>query len=130
MQPSLMRRRMWRYVLPVLIFSLLLNITKFFEAYVIRAEDGKFSLRISDMRKNSLYSAITKWTRLLVLGLIPFAIIIYFNIRVYSKLRQRMEERNHRLRSVKARPAKCMNGQDVEVSATKWMLILGLLELS
>ena len=108
---------MWRYVLPVLIFSLLLNVTKFFEAYVIRAEDGKFSLRISDMRKNPLYSAITKWTRLLVLGLIPFAIIIYFNIRVYSKLRQRMEERNHRLRSVKARPAKCMNGQDVEVSA-------------
>ena len=109
---------MWRYVLPVLIFSLLLNITKFFEAYVIRAEDGKFSLRISDMRKNPLYSAITKWTRLLVLGLIPFAIIIYFNIRVYSKLRQRMEERNHRLQSVKARPAKCMNGQDVEVGAT------------
>jgi len=25
-----------------------------------------------------------------------------------------MEERNHRLQSVKARPAKCMNGQDVE----------------
>ena len=117
---------MWRYLLPVLIFSLLLNVTKFFEAYVIRAEDGKFSLRISDMRKNPLYSAITKWTRLLVLGLIPFAIIIYYNIRVYNKLRQRMEERNKRLRSVKARPAKCMNDRDVEVSATKWMLILGL----
>ena len=110
-----MKRRMWRYVLPVLVASLLLNIPTFFEAYVFRAEDGKFSLRISSLRMNPLYSSITKWTRLFVLGLIPFAVIIYFNIKVYCKLRERTVKRGNTLNE---NSRKAINGHKIEVN---WM---------
>ena len=40
------------------------------------------------MRKNETYVAISKWTRLILLGLMPFAVILHFNLRVYLKLRQ------------------------------------------
>ena len=110
-----MKRRMWRYVLPVLAASLLLNIPTFFEAYVFRAEDGKFSLRISSLRMNPLYSSITKWTRLFVLGLIPFAVIIYFNIKVYCKLRERTVKRGNTLNE---NSRKAINGHKIEVN---WM---------
>ena len=40
------------------------------------------------MRKNETYVAISKWTRLIILGLMPFAVILHFNLRVYLKLRQ------------------------------------------
>ena len=109
-----MKRRMWRYVLPVLVASLLLNIPTFFEAYVFRAKDGKFSLRISSLRMNPLYSSITKWTRLFVLGLIPFAIIIYFNIKVYCKLRERTVKRGNTVNGSR----KSINGHKTEVN---WM---------
>ena len=110
-----MKRRMWRYVLPVLAASLLLNIPTFFEAYVFQAEDGKFSLRISSLRMNPLYSSITKWTRLFVLGLIPFAVIIYFNIKVYCKLRERTVKRGNTLNE---NSRKAINGHKIEVN---WM---------
>ena len=110
-----MKRRMWRYVLPVLVASLLLNIPTFFEAYVFQAEDGKFSLRISSLRMNPLYSSITKWTRLFVLGLIPFAVIIYFNIKVYCKLRERTVKRGNTLNE---NSRKAINGHKIEVN---WM---------
>ena len=85
----LMRRRMCRYVGPVVFLAILLNITKFFEAYVVYSDDGKILLRVSSMRKDPLYSAISKWTRLLILGLFPFCIILYLNFKVYVKLNQR-----------------------------------------
>ena len=110
---------MWRYVLPVLVASLLLNIPTFFESYVFRAEDGKFSLRISSLRMNPLYSSITKWTRLFLLGLIPFAIIIYFNIKVYYKLRERTVKRGNTENNKSCR--KAINGHKIEVN---WMALL------
>ena len=93
MEPTLMKRRMWRYVCLVLLSSILLNIPKFFEAYVIKNEDGNFIIRISSMRKNTLYSAITKWTRLFLLGLIPFGVIVYSNFKIYFKLHRRSIQR-------------------------------------
>ena len=84
-----MYRRMCRYVGPVVFLAILLNITKFFEAYVVHTEKGEISLRVSSMRKDPLYSAISKWTRLFILGLFPFCIILYLNFKVYVKLNQR-----------------------------------------
>ena len=49
---------------------------------------GVFVIKISSMRKNETYVAISKWTRLIILGLMPFAVILHFNLRVYLKLRQ------------------------------------------
>ena len=94
LQPMLMHKRMCRYVGPVVFLAILLNITKFFEAYVVHTEKGEISLRVSSMRKDPLYSAISKWTRLFILGLFPFGIILYLNFKVYMKLNQR--SMNHR----------------------------------
>ena len=83
-----MKRRMVRYVGPVLLLALLLNITKFFEAYVDRRNNGRFIIRISSLRKNPLYSAITKWSRSMFLGVIPLGLILYFNAKVFLKLHE------------------------------------------
>ena len=79
---------MFRYVGPVLLLALLMNITKFFEAYVDRRNNGRFIIRISSLRKNPLYSAITKWSRSMFLGVIPLGLILYFNAKVFVKLHQ------------------------------------------
>ena len=84
---------MCRYVGPVVFLAILLNITKFFEAYVVHTEKGEISLRVSSMRKDPLYSAISKWTRLFILGLFPFCIILYLNFKIYMKLSQRATDR-------------------------------------
>ena len=98
MNPSLMKRRMWRCVGPVLLISLLINIPKFFESYVYYNENRQiYSLRVSEMRRNPLYSMISQWVRLFLLGLIPFTIILYFNIKIYKKLRKRTLLRNSTL---------------------------------
>ena len=93
LQPTLMYRRMCRYVGPVVFLAVLLNITKFFEAYVVHNDDGKILLRVSSIRKDPLYSAISKWIRLFILGIFPFCIILYLNFKVYIKLSQR--SKNH-----------------------------------
>ena len=93
LQPMLMHKRMCRYVGPVVFLAILLNITKFFEAYIVHTEKGEISLRVSSMRKDPLYSAISKWTRLFILGLFPFCIILYLNFKIYMKLSQRATDR-------------------------------------
>ena len=90
-----MKRRMWRCVGPVMLISVLINIPKFFESYVYYNEDRQmYSLGVSEMRRNPLYSMISQWVRLFLLGLIPFTIILYFNIKIYKKLRKRTLLRN------------------------------------
>ena len=85
---------MCRYVGPVVFLAVLLNITKFFEAYVVHNDDGKILLRVSSIRKDPLYSAISKWIRLFILGIFPFGIILYLNFKVYMKLCQRSKNHN------------------------------------
>ena len=80
---------MWRYLAPVLIFSLIINLPKFFEVYVIQDENGEFVLTLSELRTNNLYISITKWSRLFLLGLIPFWIIIFFNAKIFLKIKNR-----------------------------------------
>ena len=84
-----MKRRMWRYLAPVLIFSLIINLPKFFEVYVIPDENGEFVLTLSELRTNKIYISITKWIRLFLLGLIPFWIIIFFNTKIFLKIKNR-----------------------------------------
>ena len=45
--PTLMKRRLWRYVGPVTLVSILLNTSKFFEAYVDKDENDEYSISIS-----------------------------------------------------------------------------------
>ena len=107
-----MKRRMWRCVGPVLLISVLINIPKFFESYVYYNEDRQmYSLGVSEMRRNPLYSMISQWVRLFLLGLIPFTIILYFNIKTYKKLRKRTLLRNSTMSTGKRRKFISDNGK-------------------
>ena len=106
--PTLMKRRLWRYVGPVTLVSILLNTSKFFEAYVDKDENDEYSIsislhwlylwkvawffsfaEISDLRRNHIYSAITNWMRLVFLSFLPLVIIIFFNFKVYKDIKER-----------------------------------------
>ena len=113
---------MCRYVGPVIFLAILLNITKFFEAYVVHNDDGKILLRVSSIRKDPLYSAISKWTRLFILGIFPFGIILYVNFKVYIKLRERSMNHDSSFRN--ARPPE---SNDIQVCTYTYSVFTTLL---
>ena len=41
------------------------------------------------MRMNHVYSGYNNWSRLIVLGVVPFALLVFFNARIYSGISQR-----------------------------------------
>ena len=58
------------------------------------------------MRMNHIYSGYNNWSRLIVLGVIPFALLVFFNARIYSGISQRSGRRRRRQeRSSSAAPA-------------------------
>ena len=48
------------------------------------------------MRMNHIYSGYNNWSRLIVLGVIPFALLVFFNARIYSGISQRSGRRRRR----------------------------------
>jgi len=83
--PSGPGRRLTRYLLPVLVLSLLFNATKFLEGKIVwpQDEEGKFiswsqlvtniclflgeaKLGVTDLRIHPLYSAYANWSRLMI----------------------------------------------------------------
>ena len=82
-------RRMWRYLGPTLIASVLLNIPKFFELCVVQNSDGTYTNDITDLRRNTTYSVIAIWSRLILTGSLPLLVIIFFNIKTYQDVRER-----------------------------------------
>jgi hypothetical protein len=89
--PNLMKRRMWRYLGPVIGFASLINVSKFFEAYVTTREDGSFTIEVTPLRRNTTYSAITNWIRLIFLSSLPILVILFFNLKVYRDVRERSQ---------------------------------------
>ena len=52
---------------------------------------------ITAMRMNHVYSGYNNWSRLIVLGVVPFALLVFFNARIYSGISQRSgRRRRHR----------------------------------
>lgn len=82
---------MWRYLVPVLSFSIIINLSKFFELYVAQDEEGDYTFGISTMRRNQIYSAITNWMRLIFMSALPLFVIIYFNFQVYKDVKERSQ---------------------------------------
>ena len=80
---------MWRYLGPTLIASVLLNIPKFFELYVVQNSDGTYTNNITDLRRNTTYSVIAIWSRLILTGSLPLLVIIFFNFKTYQDVRER-----------------------------------------
>ena len=110
--PTLMKRRLWRYLGPVTLLSILINTSKFFEAYVDTNDKDEYVIsrfpsselsfsepltkgcvifiaEISDLRRNHIYSAITNWMRLIFMSFLPLLIIIFFNFKVYKDIKER-----------------------------------------
>ena len=83
-----MMKRLLRYLIPVLSMSIMLNASKFFEAYLYY--DGKeYSIRLSSFRRNLTYSAIVNWVRFLMMGIIPLSVIIYLYVKIYKDIKER-----------------------------------------
>ena len=83
-----MMKRLLRYLIPVLSMSIMLNASKFFEAYLYY--DGKeYSIRLSSFRRNLTYSGIVNWVRFLMMGVIPLSAIIYLYLKIYKDIKER-----------------------------------------
>lgn len=128
--PEACRRRLFKYVVPVVLISTLVNLPKFFESRVetsrfpvlppgfrldqdgilflndtqlnrslhteeewvdltggFNVEDITFNVErriaVTDLRKNPHYTIYyNNWTRLFVIGIIPYLLLIYFNYKV------------------------------------------------
>ena len=90
---STMRRRLCKYIAPVLILSILCNATKFLESTiswekVTDEDDGAVYdhpvLDVTSLRTNWLYSAYLNWSRVFFLGIIPFSALVFFNYKIFK----------------------------------------------
>ena len=97
------RKRLLKYVGPCLILAFLFNILKFFEANV-RYERTNGSnlteeieyvvkLEVAALRTDPVYSAYNNWSRLIVLGIIPFTFLVFFNTKIYKDINERRKRR-------------------------------------
>ena len=111
------RKRLLKYVGPVFALALLFNVPKFFEATVrwmpvapaSSASGGagnatapssplnvlyyEPSLEVAALRTHPLYSAYNNWSRLLVLGILPFCLLVFFNTKIYNDIVERRRRR-------------------------------------
>ena len=61
------------------------------------SEVYEVELQVAALRTHPIYSAYNNWSRLIVLGIIPFLLLVFFNTKIYEDIRER---RKRRLRSV------------------------------
>ena len=88
-------RRFLKYVVPVITFSFAFNIPKFMEAEIIynanysaTHDPNEPILSVSDLRRNPDYTIYyNNWTRIAFLGIIPTALLIFFNTKIYQDVR-------------------------------------------
>ena len=100
------RKRLLKYVGPCLILAFLFNILKFFEAKVEYYEltnttnqthdismDWEVRLQVAALRTDPIYSAYNNWSRLIVLGIVPFTFLVFFNTKIYKDINERRKRR-------------------------------------
>ena len=120
---STSRRRMLKYLIPIIALSIFLNVPKFFEAKIIykptsyshtfvgRSKDVEFqeirenaeedyqvlvpNIQASNLRKNQYYAIYyNSWTRLMFLGIVPTFVLIYFNFQIHNQMKVRQTLKN------------------------------------
>ena len=102
------RKRLLKYVGPCMVLAIVFNIPKFFEAKVeyiaqnrtgaageLKLEDIEYiaELHVAEMRTDPIYSAYNNWSRLVVLGIIPFTLLVFFNTKIYEDISERRKRR-------------------------------------
>ena len=50
-------------------------------------------LQVAALRTHPIYSAYNNWSRLIILGIIPFLLLVFFNTRIYEDIRERRKRR-------------------------------------
>ena len=85
-------KRVLKFVIPVTLGSIVFNIPKFFEAGVIYTNLSSnitvADLEVKSIRKDPNYIKYYNITaRVLVNGIIPFLLLIYFNIMIYRDVK-------------------------------------------
>ncbi len=50
-------------------------------------------LRVAALRTHPIYSAYNNWSRLIVLGIIPFTLLVFFNTKIYEDISERRKRR-------------------------------------
>ena len=53
-------------------------------------------LGVAEFRKHPAYSMYHNWSRLLVLGIIPFSLLVFFNSKIYTDINERRKRRRLR----------------------------------
>ncbi|CAB4063238.1 unnamed protein product [Lepeophtheirus salmonis] len=89
-------KRIAKYISCVLFLSLLFSFTRFFEAEVRYDPENPLTpyLKPTVLRTNSMYVLYFNWSRLIVLGIIPFMLLVFFNVSIYKAIQARRKRRH------------------------------------
>jgi hypothetical protein len=98
-EANALSKRICKYVSAVIILSVAFTITRFFEASVVYDQlldpvtndtlGFKAHLEPTAMRTAPLYTMYFNWSRLIVLGIIPFVMLVYLNAKIYKDIQAR-----------------------------------------
>ena len=93
--------RVLKIVIPVFMVSFIFNIPKFLEAtagYIYQDDENltknvttaNVIIKVTNLRLDPYYSIYyNNWARLMVLGVIPFVLVVFFNVKVYQSIHVR-----------------------------------------
>ena len=85
----LTRRRLVRYITPVVLLSIIYNINRFFEAALKWRDTVPYFATTLLRRENLTYNTCVLGIRCVVLGLLPVTIIVYLNSKIYKDIQDR-----------------------------------------
>ena len=90
-EANALTKRILKYVLSVVFLSFLFTFTRFFEANVSYIDHDNnnltekiIALEPTEMRSNPIYTSYLNWSRLIVLGIIPFVLLVFLNASIYK----------------------------------------------
>ena len=114
-----LKRRVFKYLVPVTLISIVFNITKFFEIQVVwnpinngtlldpssnettidNTTEYRIGLKITEFRTDPMYSINFNWFRFIAIGVLPFLLLVFFNTQIYLDIRKQ----RRRKRAAKAK---------------------------
>ena len=90
-EANALTKRIFKYVFSVVFLSFLFTFTRFFEANVSYIDHDHnnltekiIALEPTEMRSNPIYTSYLNWSRLIVLGIIPFVLLVFLNASIYK----------------------------------------------
>ena len=102
-EANALSKRIFKYVASVILLSVIFTFTRFFEATVTYEElidettnqtvGYQAHLEPTELRTAPLYTVYFNWSRLIVLGIIPFVMLVYLNTKIYQDIKARRKRR-------------------------------------